>query len=284
MCDPTEFCSGVPGAACPANTVQPAGTVCRSAADACDVAEECTGIAGQACPLNGFAPASTSCDADGDVCTVDQCDGDGACTLASNVECDDGIVCTQDTCDPVLGCVYAGTPANTCLHPAKATLDVKDNAVDTRDLLKFTWKGGPVLFPALGDPIQTTHYELCVYDANGIRHAVGVPPGFTPPLGPGWRLLGTATNPKGYRYKDLAADVMGVKEVKVQASSIDRATAKVNAKGLQVPDPTPPPYTLPVTAQLYSSSGTCWEAVFDTPTTKRNELGLFKGKLPPPLP
>jgi hypothetical protein len=283
-CDPSEHCTGVPGAACPADVVQPAGTVCRPATDVCDVAEECTGVAGQTCPANGFAPSSTPCDEDANVCTVDQCDGNGTCALSSPVECDDGIVCTQDTCDPVLGCVYTGEPATTCQAPVKATLDVKDNALDVRDLLKFTWKGGPVLFPEFGDPTQTTQYELCVYDASGIRAAVGVPPGFTPPIGPGWQLLGTSTVPKGYRYKDAAAAIMGVKEVKLQASSIDRANLKLVAKGLQLPDNPPPPFQLPVTAQLYSSDGRCWEAAFDTPETKKNLPGQFKGKLPPPLP
>src|SRR5262249_22566718 len=144
-CDPTEHCTGVPGAACPADVVQPAGTVCRPAAGVFDVAETCTGVAGEPCPANGLAPPSTPCDADANVCTIDHCDGNGACTLSSTVTCDDGITCTQDTCDPVLGCVYTGAPATTCQGaPVKAYLDVKDNATDdTRDLLKFSWKGGP---------------------------------------------------------------------------------------------------------------------------------------------
>jgi hypothetical protein len=264
--------------------VEPAGTVCRSAAGVCDVAEECTGVAGQACPADDFATAGTPCDPDANICTVDQCDGSGACTLASTVACDDGNACTQDACDPVLGCVYTGQPATTCQAPVKATLDVKYNQLNTsRDLLKFNWKGGPVLVPAFGDPINSTRYELCVYDASGVRLAVGVPPGFTPPVGPGWKILGTIAVPKGYKYKDVAMSIQGVKEIKLLGSSIDRANLKVVGKGPLLPDD-PPPFQLPVTAQLYSSDGNCWEAVFDTPMTKRNEPNLFKGKLPPPLP
>jgi len=282
MCDPNEYCTGVPGAACPANVVQPSSTVCRSATGVCDVAENCTGVAGQTCPPNGFAPSSTPCDYDNNVCTIDHCDGNGACTLASTMLCDDGIACTQDTCDPQNGCVYTGEPSTTCRTPVKASLDVKDNVVDSRDLLKFIWKGGPVLFSELGDPTATTRYELCVYDTTGIRLAVGVPPGFTPPFGPGWRLLGTTTSPKGYRYKDASADILGIKDIKLQASSVDRATLKLIAKGIQMPDNPPPPYQLPLKAQLYSSDGTCWEAAFapDTPQVRLNGPGIFKGKLP----
>ena len=282
-CDPTEHCSGIPGAACPTDSIQAAGTVCRSAAGVCDVAEECSGVAGQACPANGFASASTLCDTDANVCTLDHCDGSGACVLASTMDCDDGIACTQDTCDPVNGCMYTGEPATTCQSPVKASLDVKD-FVDTRDLLKFTWKGGPVLFGTLGDPTATTGYELCVYDTSGIRFALAVPPGFTPPSGPGWKLIGTPAFPKGYRYKDRAAATQGVKDVKLLANNLNRATLKLVAKGMEMPDYPPPPYLPTVRAQLYSSDGTCWDATFDTSTVKKNQSGQFKGKLTVPQP
>jgi hypothetical protein len=172
---------------------------------------------------------------DGNICTLDHCDGSGACVSPRRWSCDDGIACTQDTCDPVDGCVYTGEPATTCQSPAKASLDVKDNAVDTRDLVKFTWKGGPVLVAALGDPTATTGYELCVYDANGVRFGLSVPPGFTPPRGPGWKVLGTTFSPKGYRYKDAAASNQGVKDVKLLASSLNRASSSWSARVYSCP-------------------------------------------------
>ena len=39
-CDREEYCDGT-SAFCPADRVQPRGTVCRSAVDECDIAEEC---------------------------------------------------------------------------------------------------------------------------------------------------------------------------------------------------------------------------------------------------
>ena len=113
---------------------------------------------------------------------------------------------------------------------------------------------------------------------------MAVPPGFTPPRGPGWKLLGTASFPKGYRYKDATASIQGVKDIKLKASSLNKASLKLVAKGPETPDNPPPPYSLPVRAQLYSSDGTCWDATFDASTIRKNEGGQFKGKLTVPQP
>ena len=40
----------------------------------------------------------------------------------------------------------------------------------------------------------------------------------------------------------------------------------------------------PVTAQLYSSDGACWDATFDGSALKKNQSGQFKGKLVVPQP
>jgi hypothetical protein len=48
------------GLFCPADSLLPAGSVCRPATGACDVAESCTGSSA-ACPADAFAPAGLSC-------------------------------------------------------------------------------------------------------------------------------------------------------------------------------------------------------------------------------
>jgi hypothetical protein len=123
-----------------------------------------------------------------------------------------------------------------------------------------------------------------VYDPSGIRFALAVPPGFTAPSGPGWKLIGTPASPKGYRYKDSTASSQGVKDVKLLASSLNRASIKLVAKGLEMPDYPPPPYAPSVRAQLYSSDGTCWDATFDASTLKKNADGQFKAKVTVPQP
>jgi hypothetical protein len=280
-CDPAETCTAIPQAPCPANTnVAPAGTVCRPAAGTCDVAEQCTGNAGQSCPADGFALAGAPCDLDNNVCTDDQCNGSGACAAVGVLDCEDGNICTQDSCDPDMGCVSTGTPSTGCVPAVKASFQMRDSANDLVDRLKFNWRGGPVLLPDMGDPTDTTRYELCVYDSSGVRFAVGVPPGS------GWSLTGSPSAPKGYRYKSRTGDIQGVTRIDIRGSSLPKGKAKVSGKGGQLPyEPVGPPlipFSLPVTTQLYASDGACWEAEFGVGETRRNADGLFSGKAQAP--
>jgi hypothetical protein len=274
MCDPPEFCTAIPTQPCPANVVQPAGTDCRPAVDTCDVLEECTGVPLQPCPPNGFAPASTSCNEDNDVCTVDECDGSGNCTFDSNLSCDDGNLCSQDTCDASLGCQYSGAPSNSCATPSRALFKYKDNVTNSKDTIKFLWRGGPSLVADMGDPRTTTDYELCVYENGQFRM------GMTVAAGAGWSTVGPSTSPKGYKYKDTFAAQNGIKLIKLKASSLDKAKVKVTGKGNALPDLgfNPLPFDFPVKAQLYASDGMCWEAEFGAGETKKNDDGSFIGK------
>lgn len=274
MCDPAEFCTAVPGQTCPANAVLPAGTQCRASAGQCDVAEQCTGTAGQLCPANGFKPASTPCDADSSVCTLDACNGSGACLFSSNLNCEDGNVCTQDSCDPQDGCVSVGAPSTNCVSPVKAILKLKDRPDDTKDGVKFIWRGGPALVANMGDPTQSTRYELCIYDSGGVRMAMGVPPGSN------WRLVGVASSPKGYQYKDITSQHDGIKFITIKGSNLYKAKVKVIGKGGQLPDNAMLPFDYPITAQLYASDGMCWEAQFDQTQTKKNTSTGYTGATP----
>jgi hypothetical protein len=276
MCDPSEHCTGIAGQACPANVVAPPTTVCRSATGACDVAEHCTGQATAPCPADGFAPAGTACDVDQSVCTADQCNGNGTCTPGATINCEDGNACTQDSCDPVQGCVSTGEPSTTCLSAASAAFQLRDNANFFKDAVKFSWKGGPVFLADLGDPLDTTRYELCVYDSRGVRMAFGVPPGS------GWSFLGSPSAPLGYRYKDRSALHGGVSDIKLKGSSVAKASLKLKGKGPYLHLPVAAlPFVSPVTAQLHTSDGGCWDATFGVAETRRNDTGSFSGKVRP---
>jgi hypothetical protein len=274
-CDPSEFCTAIPGQPCPANVITPAGTQCRAASGECDVAEQCTGVAGQTCPPNGFAPATTPCNADGNVCTIDKCNGSGTCVFNSNLNCEDGNVCTQDSCDPMSGCVSTGEPSPNCTSATAAVFKLKDSSPDSKDQVRFLWRGGPALAADMGDPTQTTRYELCIYDNRGVRMAMGVPGGA------GWVRVGPVSAPSGYKYKDIAAQQDGIKSIKLKGSNFDKAKAKVLGKGTALPDMPPMaglPLQFPVTVQLYADGGMCWEAAFGQPDTKKNDGGQFSGK------
>ncbi len=273
-CDPTEFCTAIPTQACPANVVQPGGTTCRAAAGDCDVAEACSGTPGQACPANGFAGSGTSCNDDADICTTDECDGGGNCVFEEPLDCTDGSVCTQDSCDPIDGCSYDGAPSPNCTSPVKAVFKIKDKFNNSADKVILVWKGGPALVNDMGDPTQGTEYELCVYDDTGVQMAMTVAPGA------GWGILGSPSDPKGYKFKDSNAAQDGVKLILTKGSNLDKGKAKVVGKGPNLPDTLTIPLQWPVTAQLYASDGMCWEAEFSQAATKKNEDGTFIGKVP----
>ncbi|MGH7790077.1 MAG: hypothetical protein ACRERC_24630, partial [Candidatus Binatia bacterium] len=268
-CDPSETCTAVPGQACPANVVTPAGTQCRAASGTCDVAEQCTGTAGLTCPANGFASSGTTCDADSSVCTNDECDGNNNCVFDSNLDCEDGNVCTQDSCDAQDGCGSVGQPSNSCTSASKASLKLGNSSNDAVDKVKFLWKGGPALLLDMGDPTQSTRYELCIYDSRGVQSAMGVPPGA------GWSSKST-----GYRFKDIAAQNDGISLIITKASNLDKAKLKIAGKGVELPDTAAMPLVGPVTAQVYASDGMCWEAEFAESSFRRNDTGRFIAKTP----
>jgi len=272
MCDPSETCTAIPGQACPANVIAPNTTVCRASSGTCDVAEKCTGTAGQTCPSNGFASAGTTCDADSNTCTNDACDGSNHCVFSSNKDCEDGNACTQDACDPINGCYSVGQPSNACTTASSALLKIKNSTPDSRDSVKFLWKGGPALISDMGDPTQTTRYELCVYDSRGVQMAMGVDPGT------GWTTVGPPSSPTGYKFKDIAAQSDGIKQIKTKASNLDKAKFNFLGKGLQLPDAEALPLQYPITAQLFASDGKCWEAQFGGADTRKNDAGQYSAK------
>ncbi len=273
-CDPDEFCTAIPTQACPSDVILSSGTTCRGAVDECDVEEQCSGTAGVACPGDGFSAGGTSCDTDADVCTTDECDGSGGCFFIENLDCNDGSTCTQDSCDPGLGCQFDGSPSATCVSPVKAVFKLKDKTTDKSDKAIFVWKGGPALVSNMGDPTQGTTYELCVYDNTGVQMAMTVPPGA------GWATVGSPSDPKGFKYKDKTTSNDGVKLILTKGSNLDKGKAKVVAKGVNLPDTATMPFIFPVTAQLYSSDGMCWEAQYEMGDSKKNEDDAFIGKVP----
>ncbi len=90
------------------NTIQPADTVCRASMGPCDLEEVCDGLSA-ACPADALEPAGTVCTDDLNECTDDVCDGAGTCThpnLAAGTLCGAGPTdCSaQDTCDGMGTC------------------------------------------------------------------------------------------------------------------------------------------------------------------------------------
>jgi cysteine-rich repeat protein len=125
--------------------------------DVCVSAGACSG---GTCVPSEPAAAGTPCAADDDACTVDICDGAGACQIGPAPTC-----ATCARCDAQLGCVL--TPATGCRVDAGGTLVIRDREAFGKDRLLWKWtRGAATPAAALGDPIATDDYTLCLWDGT----------------------------------------------------------------------------------------------------------------------
>ena len=295
VCDPDETCSAIPQASCPADVVSPAGTECRAATGTCDVAEQCTGTTGAACPADAFAPADTACDRDADICTIDSCNGSGMCLADTNAvlcgdgdidgscgeQCDDGNTDGGDGCSATcqiespLEC--STVPRVDCRQPyiaGKASIMIKPGVTPDHRLMKWKWlKGTRTTAADFGDPIHTTDYRLCFYDASGLRFSATAPHGGICGAKPCWSALGTS----GFRYKDKQLTPEGISQIKLKQGADGKAQIQLDARGTPLALPNLASITQPVRIQLRSLDGLCWEAVYSAPATSHTSA-IFKDK------
>jgi YVTN family beta-propeller protein len=262
-CDGSGACANTPGNG---------GTTCRSSTGQCDAAEACTG-ASITCPADLNQPDGTPC-TDGDACTnPDVCTG-GACTSGTAVVCP---LC--QTCDTVGGCLVGPRPG--CKHPTrplKASILFQDRTPDDLDQVKWKWSNGQATtFTELGDPLATDAYAFCVYDAtSNLLVKMTAPAGGTCGTKPCWKQLGPAILPKGYKYKDLDGLPDDLDSLTLKAGLDGKAKVSLKGKGANVPMPTLGSLALPLTTQLQSGNGQCYEATTATPSV--NTATLFKAK------
>jgi cysteine-rich repeat protein len=131
-CDEHEFCTGTPGATCPADDAPSnLNHVCRpGSGDMCDPDERCTGVVGEGCPADVVADPSTVCRTG----SGDMCDPDEKCTAVPGAACPAdavepaGTVCraANGTCDPAEQC--SGTALATCPADAMAAAETPCDA------------------------------------------------------------------------------------------------------------------------------------------------------------
>jgi cysteine-rich repeat protein len=290
VCDVAENCDGA-SADCPADAFEPATVECRAAADQCDVAENCTGSLAD-CPPDALEPDGTSCD-DGVTCTVyDACTagvclgdsmtcGDGVVQGSCGEECDDGGTDPNDGCSPTchveigLGCL--NTPLTGCKQPfvpGKSSLQLSNKAVDSKDSLKWKWlRGNRTTVAEYGDPINSTSYQLCLYDQTGLRVEITNPAGGLCAGKPCWK----ATGVKGFKYSDKELTPDGGQKITLKEGALEKAKILLNGRGanLHLPDLTT--LVQPVVVQIQNSDGVCWETTFSGPPTKQT-AEQFKDK------
>ena len=164
-----------------------------------------------------------------------------------------------------------------------ASLQVKNNVLDSKDALTWNWTEGEATTLAdFGDPVNgSTSYRLCVYDESaGVPSAVmtlTAPPGGTCAGKPCW-----AAKKTGFLYKDKGLANDGLMQLQLTSGAAGKAKIVLKAKGERLPIPIPDAARLfaqdtAVIVQLVNSSGRCWEADFSEPA-KKNDATQFNDK------
>lgn len=246
-----------------------------------------------ASPVVTAPPICVDCLVDAHCIDTDLCNGSETCNTGTsmcqsgtNLDCDDDNPCTQDSCSPSLGCANEAEPSPlTCLTAPKAKLALIRNTLnESKDKVMFSWSKGNSPFADFGDPLTTTEYSLCIYDADGAVLGMTVPPAGTCKDKPCWKLVGKQPAPKGVSYKDGTKPALndGVTKLKTKASTEGKAAVSIAGKGTSVPafDLTGG-LTLPVVVQIVTNDGpACWQGNF--PTAKKNDGFKFQASQPAP--
>jgi hypothetical protein len=292
-CDDGLFCNG--SDTCSGGTCTHAGNPCAGGPECANLCDETAN--------DCFNPSGTSCTDDGNVCTLDQCNGAGACTHPAGNEggaCGDASACTSSgtcsggactgattTCLPCQICTAAtcvdGPKPTGCkgmTKPLKATLFLQDRSPDDLDQVKWKWSSGEATsFQDLGDPLHADAYALCVYDASSqLLMRMVAPAGGTCGTKPCWKMIGSAIVPKGYKYKDFDGLPNDLDGLVLKAGADGKAKMTLKGKGVNVPMPALSTLALPLTTQLQSGNGQCYEATFSSSGVTVDTSTLFKAK------
>jgi hypothetical protein len=174
-------------------------------------------------------------------------------------------------------------PRTDCRTPAvgeKALIVIKDKTPDDKDVVLWKWIKGAVTTKAeFGNPLVDETFELCIYD--------GTPALVSSATAPAGGLC-NAAKPKpcwaedanGFKYNDKDLTPDGIQKLALkQGLEPGKAKIVLKAKGMHIDVP-PIPIAQPLTVQLETSSGHCWEARYGAPASK-NTAGpppLFKDK------
>jgi hypothetical protein len=112
-----------------------------------------------------------------------------------------------------------------------------------------------------GDPATSDDLELCVYDAAGLMLSVSAPAGGLCASKPCWR---ASTSVLKYKDTDRTPDGLLTMTLK-EGLFHGKTRIRVKAKGANLVMPALTGITSPVTVQLSTAAGACWEAVYAAP-------------------
>lgn len=194
-------------------------------------------------------------------------------------------------------CGPAPLPAESCRQAAagKSSLRIVDRARDAKDKLAWDWQKGDATSVAdFADPVGgAAASSFCVYDSSASTQPLAELPlrvGGTCGSKPCWTPIGPARKPRGFSFKNKAADPDGIRSVKLEAGGTGKARVQITGKGEKLTVPTLP-LVPPVTVQLVIDGGTtsaCWQAEYTTANrntgTAFKVIGQRRKSAPPPEP
>jgi len=170
----------------------------------------------------------------------------------------------------------SATPLTGCVESLRAKVLIHDDP-KFDDKNKFIWsyiQGEAMSVGALGNPIQTDDYTICVYDGVGGSPALVME--LQALAGSGWRAQ--ASNGFGYSDRERTSD--GLQKMRVAAGSASLSKVKVTARGVNIPIPAPYSEGIQlleadptVIVQMVNTTGTCWNNEFDPATARVRNNG-----------
>jgi hypothetical protein len=167
----------------------------------------------------------------------------------------------------------------------KAAFQVKKSPKGAKsDQVVWKWAaGGATTTGEFGDPLASDGVTLCVYDRSqstpSLLFSADVAAGGTCDTKPCWK----ASKGKGFSFASKTGDTTdGVVNLKLASGEAGKAKIQVKGKGTALsgrPFGIPPlPLDVPLTVQLQSESGACWEANFSQAGLDKNDNQQFSGK------
>jgi poly(3-hydroxybutyrate) depolymerase len=170
----------------------------------------------------------------------------------------------------------AAAPIASCRRPAHALaaqLQLHNVTPDAKDRLLWKWTHGAATSRAdFGNPVATTSYALCLYDGiDALLASFAAPAAGTCHGRPCWK-----ANARGYRYVDTDATPSGLRQIVLASGAGGKAHVAVKGQGANLALPALPISHLPITVQLVSGDGACFEATYAT--TLRNQADQLKAR------
>ena len=218
------------------------------------------------------ANAGQPCD-DHNACTAnDRCQAGGCIgTPAVNgTPCDDGSPCTQSDSCQAGTCTGSATPRADCRAPFvtpsglfRLQASTPGNPAPTDKLTWNWWRGSATQKDEFGNPLSSTNYDLCVFDAPAgastlvmSEHVAAAAVCGTKPC---WKATAS-----GFRYTDTKLQNGAISSLLLRQGANGRARITLKGKGTGLGLPILP-LSEPVTVQL-SNGAACWEAHYSDST------------------